>query len=200
MSARPIAGPAPRDTDADLWQIKQKAAATLRRAARAERFDRIARWVAFTVFLLLAFAASLNAQMVPPMQAVAASMPDGAKMSYKFLSGLAGVTFCYQGQAYSFINSRQDGTELADTRAHEAKHREQVARFRDCKTFDDYYHTPVGMLELEAEAYKAGACESIKRGIDPATVEQWSVQTLYRWMGGGTPLFTILEAYRKYPC
>lgn len=33
------------------------------RIARAERFDRVARWVAFTVFLLLAFAASLNAQV-----------------------------------------------------------------------------------------------------------------------------------------
>lgn len=47
-------------------EIARKDAARLQALAAderfANRFDRIARWVAFTVFLLLAFAASLHAQ------------------------------------------------------------------------------------------------------------------------------------------
>lgn len=41
---------------------KAKIAVLRAKLAKAERFDRVARWVAFAVFLTLAFAASLSAQ------------------------------------------------------------------------------------------------------------------------------------------
>lgn len=153
-----------------------------------------------TLVLLLVLVQGCDGQMISLVRGM---MPSSDKtVSYQFLSQVYGITFCYNGKGYSLVStsSSLDSIEDLDTRVHEAKHREQYTRYPSCEAFDAYYHTPKGRLESEAEAYHAGNCASIKAGKDPQELEATSIRRMWLWMGGGTPIYELVEAYRRYPC
>lgn len=110
-----------------------------------------------------------------------------------------GFTFCTDGNVYSRIDPTLDSIMLRDVAAHEAKHREQFARFASCAIWNAYYRTPVGRLESEAEAYAAGWCESRRLGwADLEDLERQYLRNIYGLLGGGTPIFTILQRFKHY--
>lgn len=162
----------------------------------------VRRVVAVGTVLLVAlvFAPSCWGQMVALVRDTTPAEPS---LTYRYLSRVEGTTFCYHGQSISLLNltSHMTPLEEADTRAHEAMHREQHARAGGCEKFEKIYRTPKGMMESEAEAFHAGACVLIAAGGDAATIEATYVLRIYQtYLGGGTPIQEIVEAYRRYPC
>jgi len=139
------------------------------------------------------FAPALAAQHAKTVQ-----MSMDSILTFGQLARLDGVTFCVDGKVLSYISADLDSIGRADVEAHEAKHREQYARWKSCKAFQDYYKTPVGRLESEAEAYVAGYCVAVKMGADPVQFKGNYIRNLYALFGGGVMPGVILETWKKY--
>jgi hypothetical protein len=175
--------------------LRTRLTATTRRPWRA--------WLALAVFVGLALfsVSSCGAQMVATVRDTIDSVEPS--VSYKYLNGVEGTTLCYHGKSLSFLNltAGMSREEEEDVRAHEAAHRAQHIRAGGCEKFAKIYNTPKGMLEAEAEAFHAGACVAIAGGMDAADMETMYVRRIYSvYLGGGTPIYEVLEAYRRYPC
>lgn len=143
----------------------------------------------------------LVAQMVPPKVVLQLNDSAGrpAAISFKELTGYAGVTVCWQGKAFAFISTKLDRIEEAETRAHEAKHQEQMDRFKTCEAFNDWYVTPLGQAEAEAEAYAAGLCRAIELGADPVSRRRAVAELMERNFGAANRLMAVqlVEKYAK---
>jgi len=94
-----------------------------------------------------------------------------------------------------FVNGQISGWELKATHAHEQKHIEQYRRFKTCAAFDWYYHSDIGRLESEAEAYVAGWCAVFDDVSDAGRLESVSLYNLTRH---GYDIMTVLQAWNKY--
>ena len=169
------------------------------RIAKAERFDRVARWVAFTVFLLLALASTACAQMAPAHSEGRRKINEA--VSYADLSGFLGITFCTERGVYSMVRPDMPADQYAATVAHEAKHAEQFHRFPSCDAWQQNYATPKGKLMAEAEAYGADLCVLVGRGYDKISVLQDYATRLERTMGGEVNRLEIVTTINRFaPC
>lgn len=120
-------------------------------------------------------------------------------LTFGQLAGLDGVTFCIGKQVFSRVDPTLDSIMIHDVEVHEAKHREQFARFPSCEAWNAYYRTPNGKLQTEAEAYAAGYCEAKRRGYeDMEDLERHYLQDIYSLLGGGTGIYTILQTFKHY--
>ena len=128
------------------------------------------------------------------------SLGRPAAISFEEMTGYAGVTVCWKGRAFPFVRMDLSAIEEAATRAHEAKHVEQAARFTSCEAFNDWYGTPVGQLDAEAEAYAAGLCRAIALGYDPVSGRRSVLDLLERKFGAANRLMAVqwLERYAKH--
>lgn len=144
--------------------------------------------IAAVVFLaLMVFAPACAAQ----------SKDDNRVVKVAWLASLYGITVCYEGRGYSFIAANISEIEAADTRAHEAKHREQYTRYKNCQEFDEYYKTPRGKMEIEAEAYAAGYCVAVEKGSDPVSLLQSYAERI-EFLVGSINRFEILTTLREH--
>ncbi len=175
-----------------------KTGAEAARIAKAERIDRIARWVAFAVFLALAFAAtSCTAQMATGKQP-ASHRKISQSVPYAELAGFLGITFCTERGVYSMVRPDVPADTYAATVAHEAKHVEQFHRFPSCDAWQQDYATPKGRLMSEAEAYAADLCVLVGRGYDKLTVMQDYMGRLERVMGGESNRLEIAQVLPEF--
>jgi hypothetical protein len=134
----------------------------------------------FLFALLVLFPAGLSAQMVSA-PAVAVSREDHT-ISYGWLSNAMGFSFCLDGRGHSFIVPGLSEIDYLDTEAHEAVHRQQYERFPSCEAFDKYVKTYKGQLLVEAEAYAAGICVSVKLGADSDSLHRNYSERIARWV------------------
>lgn len=154
-------------------------------------------WVALVVLV-----AGLPHQASAQAKVTAATLAE-PQMAYHYLTSAEGVTICYHGRSYSYLNisAGMSPLEEAEVRAHEAMHVVQHARVGGCEPFNLLYRSPKVMLESEAEAFHAGACVAIAGGMDSLDLEAKAVETIrIQYLGGGTPAYEIRAAYRRYPC
>ena len=114
-----------------------------------------------------------------------------AAISFDELTGYAGVTICWKGRAWSYIAEGMDSMSAAETRAHEAKHREQMQRYPSCTAFAEWYATPKGQISAETEAYAAGLCRWVELGGDGVSRRRSIQQLLERNFGPANLLVAI---------
>ncbi len=152
------------------------------------------------LFLLTALGAGANTCSVAYAQETTfVRMSAESVVTFGQLAEMDGVTFCIGKQVFTRVDPTLDSIMIRDVEVHEAKHREQFARFPSCDAFNAYYRTPVGKLQSEAEAYAAGWCESRKLGYpDLEDLERHYLQNIYRLLGGWTPIYTILQTFKHY--
>ena len=183
-------------------EVAESAALQRLRAAivRRERSQRVFAWAVFTAFLSLATVASCHAQMV----STASTPSHPTAIGYDELSGYAGLTICYQGRTYSYVSVALSDLERAETLAHEAKHRAQMAAAPSCGAYDTWYQTPTGQLTAEAEAYHAGWCAGIAEGADSTRRRRSIIARLRGTMGARADSATVdhavWQAERAAPC
>lgn len=127
----------------------------------------------------------------PPLR-----VPDRVK--FAALQHYDGFTFCTDRGVFSFVRTGLSDMNEADTKVHEAKHQEQSARFPSCQAWWEYYRTPKGEMEAEAEAYAAGWCVSAKMGADTISLRQSYVEKIERGLGGGPSRLEIVQAFNRY--
>jgi hypothetical protein len=161
-----------------------------------DRFDRIARWVVFTVLLLLAFAATACAQMTPAHSEGRRKI--NTEVSYTDLAGFLGLTFCTDKGVYTMVRPDMPPDQYAATVAHEAKHVEQFHRFPSCDAWQQNYATPKGKLLAEAEAYGTDLCVLVGRGYDKLNVLQDYAGRLERIMGGEVNRLEVLQTINGF--
>lgn len=111
-----------------------------------------------------------------------------------------GITLCIDDSTYSFVRTDLPPWEFAGVVAHEAKHREQRTRFKNCQAFAKWHSTPKGMLESEAEAYMTGLCAEVALGADRATREQEFTERIERQLGGELNRLDIVQALHRWDC
>ena len=186
------------DEVAESAALQRLRAAIVRREAR----QRLFAWAVFTGTLLAMLVGGwigrLHAQMVP------SPVEHPTAISYDELSGYAGLTICYQGRTYSYVSVALSDLERAETLAHEAKHRAQMAAAPSCGAYDTWYQTPTGQLTAEAEAYHAGWCAGIAEGADSTSRRRSIIARLRGTMGARADSATVdhavWQAERAAPC
>jgi hypothetical protein len=119
-------------------------------------------------------------------------------VNVNYLGELNGVAFCRDEGAFYLVKGGLSAMEKAATEAHEAKHLAQHRRYTNCKAFYDYYDTPVGRLETEAEAFVAGWCVQVAMGADDLSLKQNYLQLLIRYYVPGTPIYEAAQVFAKY--
>lgn len=120
-------------------------------------------------------------------------------LSYAQLSDDLGVTFCFNGESYSFVRVGMTDVQTASTTAHELKHQEQIARTgNECEKFAAYYGTPVGQLESEAEAYAADLCVAVSMGADKRTLGADYAARIAHYLGGEANSLAAVQSMAKY--
>ena len=104
-----------------------------------------------------------------------------------------GWTACdASGRVASWVRVGLDSAQASDILAHEAVHREQSARYPDCRTWERAYRdAPALAAELEAEAY----CRS--GGVTPAGTERLA-WFLWEWFRGAVPLPRVVRFVMRY--
>jgi hypothetical protein len=138
-------------------------------------------------------------RQVEPKQDEKPQVVRGVSMEY--LTQLAGITVCHNGNVAVFIREGLDEDQNFFVRAHEQKHVEQYARFSSCEVMDSIYRTPKGIMQMEVEAYHAGLCAAVTRGLDENETRAQFIKMVYHTLGGGTHPYTIAMEFAKYgPC
>jgi hypothetical protein len=116
----------------------------------------------------------------------------------EYLAKLNGVAFCRDDGPLYLLRGGMSKIDMIETDAHERKHIEQYGRFKNCAAFYKYYDTPVGELELEAEAFATGRCAVASLGVDTLSLRQRHLQNLITWYVPGTTIWQAYEVYKKY--
>lgn len=133
---------------------------------------------------LLLVPAVVWAQMGHSMTTDGGPTRDNLAITYGWLKHVAGFTICTQNQGFSFVAADLSEIERLDTQAHELKHREQMARYPTCDGFDKLGETLNGRVMIEAEAYAAGLCVSVKHGGDKLSLERDYAERISVWVAG----------------
>lgn len=128
---------------------------------------------------------------------LSAQEPDHT-VGFRELSADAGITICQGGKPYSFVATNLTPEFEAVTRAHEAKHIEQIRRFPNCPAFYRWYGSPQGRLDSEAEAYAAGWCVARNFNADPMRYRQWVFQSLVASSVGKLEPDAITTALKRF--
>jgi hypothetical protein len=116
----------------------------------------------------------------------------------EYLVKLNGVAFCRDDGPLYLLRGGMSKIDMVETDAHERKHVEQYNRFPNCKAFYKYYDTPLGELELEAEAFAAGRCAVASMGVDTMSLRQRHLQNLITFYVPGTAIWEAYRIYKKY--
>jgi hypothetical protein len=115
-----------------------------------------------------------------------------------YLAELYGVAFCRPEGSFFLVMGGLSAIDEAATKAHEKKHIEQHGRFRNCEMFYGWYGTPLGKLEVEAEALAAGWCVQVKMGADALSTKQSALLLLIRYYVPGTQIYEAAQVFAKY--
>lgn len=156
-------------------------------------------WKLLLVLSLFTLPRGACAQMGHPIGGEKKPDRGDKVVSYRWLKNAEGFTICYQGRGYSYTVVGQTEIERLDTQAHELKHQEQYTRFPSCEAFDQWYATLKGRLYSESEAFAAGLCVQVKRGMDKEFLERRFANNISYWYTAGevSPL-VIIPLIRKF--
>lgn len=122
--------------------------------------------------------------------------PKYTEVPFQLLARYNGFTYCTEKGVFSMVTAGLSAIEEADTKAHEAKHREQFHRLnRGCRAFQEWYEQPENKLAAEVEAFHAGWCVAGRMGADTMSLRQAYVERVGQYFGGGVNRLQIIQAF-----